>query len=272
MTQLNTPALWSPSLPKLQRAGHKYTRGYTLVCGGDKTMTGASKLAALAAARSGSGATAIVCSTETLPLYAPSLLSVMTRIANTPAEFRGHLNDDKITALLVGPGTGLGSDTVQKTMHCLESAKPCVVDADALSVFESQPDTLLAALHERCVLTPHSGEFERLFKKTGAKLESTESAATQCKAVIVHKGAETIIAQQGRETVMYNTAPAWLATAGAGDVLAGIIAGLIAQGMPAFEAACAGVWLHGEAATQAGIGMIAEDMLKWIAPIRYQNF
>lgn len=257
---LNAPALWKHLMPFPNPDSNKYSRGHTIVFGGGMSSTGASRLAAMAALRAGSGLVSVACAQESLPIYAMTLTAVMTKLAETPAQVTALLEDSRVTAALVGPGYGLTDKTKETTLQILKSKKPCVIDADALSVFKSDPKPLFEAIKGPVVLTPHEGEFERLFTTKGVKTERAIEAAKQSNAVIVFKGNDTVIAApDGRVSINAN-APVWLATAGSGDVLAGIIAGLMGQGMPAYEAACAGAWIQGEVANRFGPGLIAEDL------------
>jgi NAD(P)H-hydrate epimerase len=257
---INNPALWGSTYPLPTLESHKYTRGHALIAGGGINSTGASRLAATAALRAGAGLVSVACDMESLPVYASSLTAVMTKPIRHLSELNALLHDKRITALLIGCGTGVGEETREKALTMLASRKPCVVDADALTLFQDDKESLFSALHEYCVLTPHAGEFARLFESNADKISATLEAAKRSKAVVVFKGSDTVIASPKGFATVNTNAPPWLATAGSGDVLAGIICGLLAQGMPVFEAASAGVWLHGEAASHSGYGMIAEDI------------
>lgn len=223
-------------------------------------MTGAARLAAMAALRIGAGVVTITVPPEALQVYAASLLAIMVQPAESLAAFVGFISDKRRNALLIGPGNGINERTRIFTLAALATLKPCVLDADSLTVFSSHPETLLNALHPSAILTPHQREFARLFPVTTDRIKDARHAATLSNAVILLKGAETIIAHPDGRCVINNNAPPWLATAGSGDVLAGIITGLLAQKTAPFDAACMGAWLHGEAANLAGIGMIAEDL------------
>jgi hydroxyethylthiazole kinase-like uncharacterized protein yjeF len=174
------------------------------------------------------------------------------------------LADKRINALAIGPGLGVGPTTRALIEVALKSGTRLVLDADALTAFKDDPDALFAQLHNDCVLTPHEGEFERLFPglldASSSKVEAARAAAAKCGAVVLLKGGDTVIASPFRKAAINANAPAFLATAGAGDVLTGFVAGLLAQGTPVFDAACAGAWLHGDAASRFGPGLIAEDL------------
>lgn len=257
---LNSPALWQENLPWPAEASHKYSRGHVLVQGGTSSHTGAAKMAARAALRAGAGAVTVLCDRFSQPIYAASFQAIMTRVSEDEAVFATIIQDKRVSAFLIGPGAGVSEYTKTRVWMGLSCKKPMVLDADALTVFSPHPQELFSALHKNCVLTPHEGEFARLFDLVGDRVARAAHAAKQSGAVLVLKGAETVIAApDGRVAVNRMTSP-FLATAGSGDVLGGIIAGLLAGGMPAFLAACAGVWLHGKAGSDFGPGLIAEDI------------
>ncbi len=257
---LNSPALWGHNFATPTPDSHKYSRGHSLVMGAGLGYTGASKLAALGALRAGSGLVSVVCAPDVLPVYASSLTSVMTKPAAGLKQLDALLEDKSTNAILIGPGCGVNEVTREKTLRILASKKPCVIDADALTAFKSSPKTLFSAVAGPVVLTPHEGEFKRLFEFEGQKHERARDAAEVSNSVVVYKGNDTVIAAPDGRIAINAEAPVWLATAGSGDVLSGIITGLLAQGMPAFEAACAGVWIHSRAAALFGPGLIAEDI------------
>lgn len=272
----NQPAVWADMWPRVDASGHKYHRGHALVWGG-ATMTGAARLSARAAARIGAGLTTVCTPRSAWPVYAAALESVMVHALdgeaalNWQAGLHDLLADDRLSALLIGPGA-LGGSTPAGirglVLTMLASGRPVVLDADALSAFHEDPALLFAAIagHSRpVVLTPHGGEFARLFGSTevagaGSKLAQARAAARLSGAVVLFKGADSVVAAPDGRAVVNRHAPATLATAGAGDVLAGMIVGLLAQGMPAWQAACAAVWLHGDAAYAFGPGLIADDL------------
>jgi hydroxyethylthiazole kinase-like uncharacterized protein yjeF len=174
------------------------------------------------------------------------------------------LSDKRFNAVVLGPGLGVGDATQDLVAAVLGSSAAVVLDADALTSFAENPPGVFAQLRPRSVLTPHEGEFERLFPgllaKGPTRLDAARSAVRAARCVVLLKGTDTVIAAPDGRAAVNTNAPPWLATAGTGDVLAGMIAGLLAQGMDAFEAACAGAWLHGEAAARFGVGLIAEDI------------
>ncbi len=255
----NDPDLWLAELPRPGAEANKYTRGHALVCGG-YPMTGAARLAASAAARAGSGLTTVAVPEIALPIYAAALTSIMVHAISTPDDFQRLLDDRRLTAFLIGPGAGIGDETRSRVFAMLKTGCSTVLDADALSSFQDDPDTLFRAIVGPCVMTPHDGEFQRLFDPSGDKLTRARAAAQRSGAIVVLKGFDTVIAAPDGRVIINSNAPPTLATGGAGDVLSGIILGLLAQGMEPFLAASAGVWLHGAAATAFGPGLIAEDL------------
>jgi NAD(P)H-hydrate epimerase len=263
-TQLheNTPALWRFPWPELE--GHKYSRGHCVVVSGPAHATGAARLAARAALRVGAGLVSVASPIEAVAVNAAHLTAIMIKPFHGAAELGALFSDKRLNAVAMGPGLGVGKETRELVATVLRSGAAAVLDADAISSFKDEPQSLFGLLDDRCVLTPHEGEFERLFPglldQSGSKLEAARTAAARALCVVLLKGADTVIAAPSGKAVINANAPATLATAGAGDVLAGLIAGLLAQGMSAFDAACAGAWLHGDAARRFGPGLIAEDL------------
>jgi NAD(P)H-hydrate epimerase len=255
----NQPSLWQHALPQLTPAGNKYSRGHALLHGGYPT-TGAARMAARAAARIGAGLTSIAVPEIALPVYAAALTSIMVSPVSRPEDFAALLADKRYSALLIGPGAGVNGSTRERALAMLATGRRVVLDADAISVFAGRIETLRAAIQGPCVMTPHDGEFARLFDAGGDKLTRARRAASASGAVIVLKGADTVIVAPDGRAIVNSNAPASLATAGSGDVLGGIILGLLAQGMEAWLAAAAGVWLHGAAAAEFGPGLLAEDL------------
>lgn len=263
-SRINSPADWQAQLPTLHADSHKYNRGYLMIYGG-YPITGAARLAAIAAARTGAGMTVIAVPEIAFSVYASQCLSIMIKPYTHARELRTLLNEPRIHAYLIGPGAGVSTTTLAYTLTMLDTHKPVVIDADALGSLDGQPEKLRLAIQGPCVLTPHDGEFKKLFGKTAgetlaSRIESTQHAAKTCNATLLLKGSQTVIASPDGRVLINQNAPATLATAGAGDVLAGIIASLLAQGMPAFEAAAAAAWIHGEAASLFGLGLMAEDL------------
>jgi hydroxyethylthiazole kinase-like uncharacterized protein yjeF len=268
-TWANEPPLWLAKFPRPSAAGHKYDRGHAVVVSGPMPSTGAAKLAARGALRAGAGLVTIASPADALAAHAAESVAVMVRQVDDADGLAAFLTDRRRNAVVLGPGGGVGDETRRQVAAALASEAAAVLDADALTSFAGRGDELAAMITGRprpVVLTPHEGEFIRIFNMINqytnvkSKLEKTRLAAKQSSAIVVLKGADTIVAApDGRAAIAANS-PATLATAGSGDVLAGIIAGLLAQSMSGFEAACAGVWLHGEAANAFGPGLIAEDL------------
>ncbi len=255
----NDPAVWLTELPEASASGNKYTRGHALLYGG-YPMTGAARMAARAAARMGAGLTTIAVPAEGLPIYAAALTSIMVQPLSEAGDLARLLSDTRYKAFLIGPGAGVNDTTRDQALAMLGTSRPVLLDADAISVFKGRTDELRNAIEGPCVMTPHEGEFARLFAFTGDKLTRARAAARHSGAVVVLKGADTVIASPDGRAVINTNAPPSLATAGSGDVLGGFILGLLAQGVAAFPAAAAGVWMHGAAAAEFGPGLLAEDL------------
>ena len=255
----NSPNLWISKYPWPKRHGHKYQRGHVLVLGGAE-MTGASRLAARSALRIGAGVVTLAAPKSVWQVYESSLISVIVKAVSKIEDYEKLLQDERHNTLIIGPGAGVGEQTREAVLTALATNRSIVLDADAITSFESCRDELFSAIHGSCVVTPHEGEFARLFELTGDKLTRARAAANLSGAVIVLKGSDTIIAAPDGRAIINSNAPPNLATAGSGDVLTGFVAGLLAQGLAPFESAAAAVWLHGEAATEFGEGLIAEDL------------
>lgn len=266
----NVPELWAHVFPAPRADGHKYARGHAVVLSGDIASTGAARLAARGALRGGAGLVTVLSPSEALAVNAASLTAIMLRPVDTTAEFAEVLKDRRLNVCVIGPGAGIGMRTRALVLAALAAGRRTVLDADALTSFADRPDDLFdgikAATGAETVLTPHQGEFSRLFSEmdnkhpSKSKLERVRAAAVRSGAVVLLKGPDTVVAvPDGRAAIAAN-APPWLATAGSGDVLSGLIAAMLAQDVPAFEAACIGVWMHGEAGREAGPGLIAEDL------------
>src|SRR6185312_6662496 len=268
-TFANEPPLWRDAFPVPRPDGHKYGRGHAVVVSGGVSTTGAARLAARGALRAGAGLVTTASPREALAVNAAANLAVMVRPVDGAAELAEFLSDARRNAILLGPGGGVGVRTRGAVAAALASQAATVLDADALTSFAGDPNALFGLIRHRLqpvVLTPHEGEFSRIFSQISdnpqlrSKLERARAAASVSGATVLLKGPDTVVAAPDGRTSIAGNAPAYLATAGAGDVLAGMVAGLLAQGMPAFEAASAAVWLHGEAAATFGPGLIAEDL------------
>jgi NAD(P)H-hydrate epimerase len=258
-----------PSAKLLNRglSQHKYDRGHAVVVSGDHSHTGAARLAAMAALRAGAGLVTLASPPGAMAVNATHLTAVMLAQVADSLELSRFLGDRRKNAVLIGPAAGVDSETRAKTRACLESGATVVLDADALTSFADDPDELFKSIRGAVVMTPHEGEFSRIFNHVGSKLERALAAAKQANAVILLKGADTVIAAHDGRAVINSNAPPQLATAGSGDVLAGVITGFLAQGVAPFEAAAAAAWLHGEAANRAGPGLISEDLPRLIASV-----
>ncbi len=262
----NDPALWVDALPRLRLEDNKYSRGHVLIVGG-YPATGAARLAARAAARAGAGLVTIAVPDIALPVYAASLVSIMVEPLGADPDLGPRLRDPRLSALLIGPGAGIGDETRMRTLAMLATGRPTVLDADALTSFKNERSALTGAIRGPCVITPHDGEYRRLFDIMGSRLARARAAAVLCGAVVVLKGADTVIAAPDGCAIINTNAPATLATAGSGDVLGGILVGLLAQGVEAWKAAAAAVWMHGAAAASFGPGLLAEDLPDLLPPV-----
>lgn len=267
----NDPGIWKDKAPHPGKGDYKQTRGHLLVIGGAAGMSGAARMAARAGLRSGAGLVTTLAPAAALSTYAEKQLAVMSRGYGSPKEFSEAIASGKFTAFVIGPGNGVGAETRGRVLEVLATGKPCVLDADALTSFESNPKALFKKLHENAVLTPHLGEFRRLWPDldpshdSGAdKITAVQKASARAGAVILLKGPDTVIAHPDSKTLVNVHASAHLATAGSGDVLAGIIGGFLTQKVKPLLAAGAGTWIHGEAGIRLGQGLIAEDLIEEI--------
>jgi len=266
----NIPQTWREAFPVPRIDGHKYARGHAIVVSGDIAATGAARMSARGSLRAGAGLVTLASPRDALAVNAAALTAVMVRPIDTVIEFAELLADKRFNACVIGPGAGLGERTRNFVLTALSARRGLVLDADALTSFAEAPDRLFEAIKAsgdpQVVLTPHEGEFPRLFSDISnkhplrSKLERVRAAAERSGAIVLLKGPDTVVASPDGRAAIAANAPPWLATAGAGDVLSGIIAGFLAQGVAAFEAASIGVWMHGEAAREAGPGLIAEDL------------
>lgn len=274
---LNTPAIWGGSLPSVSGASHKFTRGHLTVFSGPMSATGAARLAAMAGLRAGAGLVTIGSPEAALAVNACQTTAVMVKQVDNLADVEAYLKDRRMGAFVLGPGFGIGEKA--RAFALALNKRMLVLDADGISSFKDQPEVLFehfAGDDVHLVLTPHEGEFARLFPDIAAdkrlgKVQKAQAAAKRANAALVYKGADTVIASPDGRALINENAPPWLATAGSGDVLAGIIGGLLAQGMPAFEAAAAGVYLHGEAGLRAGAGLTADDLVLAVKPFQAET-
>ncbi len=266
------PRLWEntrPALPHPTLASHKYSRGHAVIVSGPRFNTGACRLAASAALSIGAGLVTIAGREDELLIHAAHTTAVMLAQTENALALAMLLNDRRRNAVCIGPAAGVGSATAAKVRAVLASAAATVLDADALSSFAPAPGELFAAIAEDSarpvVITPHEGEFARLFMDltnvSQAKHERAILAAKRSGAIVILKGGDTVVASPDGRAVINGNAPPSLATAGSGDVLAGLVTGLLAQGMEGFEAACAAVWLHGDAAGRCAASLTAETLL-----------
>jgi NAD(P)H-hydrate epimerase len=267
--QENTPSLWQFPWPRAQ--AHKYDRGHAVVVSGPAHATGAARLAARAALRVGAGLVSVASPPDALAVNAAHLTAIMLKPFEGADGLTRLLSDQRLNALVIGPGLGVGGETRALVDAALKSGAAVVLDADALTSFKDDPEALFNRLHDACVLTPHAGEFERLFPAlldaSASRVDAARQASVRAGCVILLKGGDTVIADPSGKCAINANAPPSLATAGAGDVLAGLIAGLLAQRMNAFDAAACGAWLHGDAADRFGPGLIAEDLPEMVPEV-----
>jgi len=269
----NTPAQWQTKIPSASAETHKYKRGHLVVFSGGPNATGAARMSAMAGLRAGAGLVTIASPADAMSVNAGLLTAIMLHAVEDEASLRTWLADQRLSTFILGPGFGAGEKARQ---FCLALAdRHLVLDADGITSFRDNPQQLFDAFADgptRLVLTPHEGEFGRLFPDIAtdaslSKVEKARAAAARAHAAIIYKGADSVIAAPDGRALINANAPPWLATAGSGDVLAGIVGGLMAQGAPVFEAAAAGVWLHGLAGQHAGKGLTAEDLVASVRPL-----
>jgi hydroxyethylthiazole kinase-like uncharacterized protein yjeF len=264
-TFANEPGLWLPHFPWPRPEAHKYVRGHAVIASGPAFGTGAARLGAMGALRTGAGLVTVASPNDAVAVNAAHLTAIMVRPVDDAKELAQLLADQRKNAVLIGPGVGVGERTKAMVLAAFASNAAIVLDADAITSFANDAATLFERIRSRTppvALTPHEGEFARLFGpiRKGAKLEAARAAAARSGAIVLLKGSDTIVAApDGRASINATSSP-WLATAGAGDVLAGIVLGLLAQRMDPFEGVSAAVWMHGRAAQLFGPGLIAEDL------------
>lgn len=265
-TFANDPDFWLRYFPKLRVDGHKYDRGHAIVVSGPMESTGAARLSAGTALRAGAGLVTLATSKSAFYINAAQLTAVMVAPYDGPDGLSSLLSDPRITAVLIGPGAGRDPEVKELVRGVLASDAVAVLDAEGITAFQGAPAELFHYIKSRpapTVMTPHEGEFRKVFPELSSersKLERARRAAATSGAVIILKGADTVVAAPDGLSIVSENAPPWLATAGSGDVLAGLVTGLIAQGMAAFDAAAAAVWMHGEIGVIFGPGLIADDM------------
>jgi ADP-dependent NAD(P)H-hydrate dehydratase / NAD(P)H-hydrate epimerase len=266
VTYKNTPALWKSNLNFPEPSDHKYTRGHLIVVG-SKDMIGAARLAVQASRRIGAGIVTIVCPKSVKDLYKATAYGEIIKFYKDSKDFEKVVTSEKVDGILIGPGLEPTSKTKDLVEVCLKTKKPLVLDAGGLSCLKKEKERFFALTHEKCVLLPHEGEFKRLFPRSDCKVSSVLEASKMIKSTLLLKGADTIIASGIGECCINTNAPPFLATAGTGDVLAGMVAGLMVQGMSPFDSAAAATWIHGEAANRIGLGLIAEDIERLIPEV-----
>jgi NAD(P)H-hydrate epimerase len=258
----NGPALWQ--FPWPDPLGHKYARGHCVVVSGPAHATGAARMAARAALRVGAGLVSVASPADAVAVNAAQLTAIMVKPFDGASGLADLLKDDRLNSVVIGPGCGTGKATKDLVAAVLATKAAAVLDADALTAFKDDPAELFRQIREPCVLTPHEGEFERVFpgllKKSLSRIDAAREAARTAKCTVLLKGPDTVIAEPSGRAIVNSHAPATLATAGSGDVLSGLIGGLMAQGVDSYKVAACAAWLHGDAAFRFGPGLIAEDL------------
>lgn len=258
----NSPALWAAGLPQPGQGDYKHRRGHLKVVSGGMSSTGAARLAAKAGLRAGAGLVTLLSPPQALMVNAAHLTAIMLSSVDGASDIRAAA--ETASAVVIGPAAGVTPQTRENVAALLSSPARVVLDADALTVFAAEPAALFGMLRDGDVLTPHTGEFQRLFgdllETAPNKIEAARLAAARANCVVLIKGADTVIASPGGHVIVNTHATRWLATAGSGDVLAGILAGFMAQGVDTFLAAAMAAWIHGEAGRRVGAGLIAEDL------------
>ena len=268
----NEPGLWLDRYPWPTVLGHKYLRGHAVVASGPADATGAARLAARSALRAGAGLVTVASPRNALAVNASQLTAVMLREADGAQGLAALLSDTRKNAFLIGPGHGVGEETRQMVLTALRAEPAVVLDADALTSFAENPEELFGAILGRdhpVVMTPHAGEFARLFGEVpgASKVDRTRTAAYRSGATVVFKGPDTVIAAPDGAAAIDTNGTPWLATAGSGDAMAGMVLAMLAQGLGGFDAGCIAVWMHGQAAKLFGPGLIAEDLPELIPEV-----
>ena len=266
----NCPSIWLKKFPKKLKSSHKYTRGKLYIFGGDEDTAGASILSAMSALKVGTGSVTILGNKKIIKLAQIIFPSSLKINCDSFEQFENILKEFKITNFLIGPGAGLNKKIFDITCFGLKKIKYVTLDGDSLSVFKNKPKKLFLLLNKNKILTPHEGEFKNIFPRISLKnkLKATSLASKISDSIIVLKGYNTIIAAPNGDVCINTNSTPELATIGSGDVLSGIISSLVGDSkMKPFQAACAGVWLHSEAAKKFGKGLIAEDIIKNIPPV-----
>ena len=264
----NFPNLWLRSFPWKGFFGHKYSRGKVVIYGGEKEFTGATILSAEAALRTGTGSVKIICKNDTLQIYSLKFPSVLKKIISTTYELEKFLKEEKITSFLIGPGSGSNKQTKKMTTLILKKVKYVVLDADALTCFKDDLKLLYKLLDKNKIITPHLGEFHKIFPKIKKNLKNIDKALIAVKLIksnILLKGPNSVIVSYDKKIAINQHSSSELAVIGSGDVLSGLIVSLIGnKKMSPFLAGCAATWLHGDIAKKYGTGLIAEDIVKGI--------
>lgn len=269
----NHKGLYQNQLPAVSAAQHKYSRGHVVVFSGPLISGGAARLAAMAGLRAGAGLVSLATPPGAVMAQATHLTAIMQRAIGDAEALSAWLEDGRLSAFVLGPGFG---DFEKAQTYCgllAQSGRPVVLDADGLSAFAGRADELgqLFGGNVRLMVTPHEGEFRRFFPaladdKSMSKVDRARAAAQMLNAVVIYKGPDSVIAAPDGRAALNSDAPSWLATAGSGDVLAGIAGSLLGQGMPLFEAGCASVALHADAGRRAGNALTAEDLVRCVRP------
>lgn len=260
-TRANERALWDDAIPQLDDSGHKYRRGHAVILSGPMLATGAARMAAMAALRAGAGLVTLASPASALMVNASHLTAIMLKRVDDAGGLTTLLSDARHNVICLGPGLPPDGGTQEMVEAACQSSASVVLDAGALSAFAGAPADLCAKVSKGTVITPHEGEFARIFGRYGDKLSDARRAAADTGAVVVLKGADTVVAHPDGRAAINANAPPWLATAGTGDVLAGIITAMLAQGVAPFEAAAMAVHIHGAAAHNAGAGMVVDDLI-----------